>query len=48
MLRDCALKEESRAVNHIVHGSAVGNKVKSECLTAGHSPLILEMKHGLR
>lgn len=44
MLRDCALKEESRAVNHIVHGCAVGNKVKSKQLTTGCLPLILEVK----
>lgn len=35
MLRDCALKEESRAVYHIVHGRAVDNKVKRERPNSG-------------
>lgn len=37
MLRDCALKEESRAVYHIVHGRVVGNKVKRERPNSGPS-----------
>ena len=40
MLRDCALKEESRAVYHIVHGRAVGNKVKIERPNSGPARIV--------